>query len=64
MDYRPVVPTSPADPKTWQMLSTLAVVVAIVGFVLGAGFAWLALALSGVFFAVELLLKRRSAARS
>ncbi len=53
------MPTSAADPRLWRLISTLLLVVAVVGFVVGAGFAWIALALSGVLFAVELLLVRR-----
>lgn len=56
------VPASPADPRLWSLLSLIALVVAIVGFVAGGGFAWLAFAASGVFFAVEQVLKRRGPA--
>jgi len=54
------VPTSPADPKLWRLLSTLALLAAVAGFVLSASFGWLALALSGLLFAVELVLQRRA----
>lgn len=54
------MPTSPADPKLWRLLSSLALVVAIVGLVLSASFGWVAFALSGVFFVVELVLVRRA----
>ena len=54
------MPTSPADPKLWRLLSSLALVVAIVGLLLSASFGWVAFALSGVFFAVELVLVRRA----
>jgi hypothetical protein len=53
------MPTSPADPKAWRLLSTLALLVAILGLVLSASFGWIAFLLSGVFFAVELVLARR-----
>lgn len=51
---------SPASPALWRALSSIALVVAIVGLVLGASFAWFALIASGAFFAVELLVARRS----
>jgi O-antigen ligase len=54
------VPTSPADPRLWSILSTIALAVAIVGFITGGGFAWLAFAASGVFFLIERVLKRRA----
>jgi O-antigen ligase len=54
------MPTSTADPRLWSLLSTIALAVAIVGFVTGADFAWLAFAVSGVFFLVERALKRRA----
>lgn len=54
------MPTSPADPKLWRLLSTVALVVAVAGLVLSASFGWVAFAFSGVFFAVELVLARRS----
>ena len=53
------MPTSPADPKLWRLLSTVALLVAILGLVLSAGWGWIVFALSGIFFAVELLLLRR-----
>lgn len=53
------MPTSPADPKLWRLLSTLALAVAVLGLVLSASFGWPAFALSGVFFAVEMVLARR-----
>ncbi len=53
------MPTSSADPKLWRLLSTVALLVAILGLVLSAGWGWIAFALSGIFFAVELLLLRR-----
>lgn len=53
------MPTSPADPKLWRLLSTVALVVAVLGLVLSAAFGWIAFLLSGVFFAVELVLARR-----
>ncbi len=56
------MPASPADPRLWSLLSLVALVAAIVGFVVGAGFAWPAFAASGVFFAVEQVLKRRAPA--
>jgi O-antigen ligase len=56
------VPASLLDPRLWSVLSTVALVVAVAGFVLGGDFAWLALAVSGVLFAVEQILKRRSPA--
>jgi hypothetical protein len=56
------MPTSAADPKLWRLLSTVALVVAVVGLVLSASFGWIAFLLSGIFFAVELLLVRRERA--
>lgn len=53
------MPTSSADPKLWRLLSTVALLVAILGLVLSAGWGLIAFALSGIFFAVELLLLRR-----
>ena len=53
------MPTSATDPRLWRLLSTLALVVAVVGFIAGAGFAWVAFLLSGLLFAVELVLLRR-----
>lgn len=57
------MPTSPTDPRLWRLLSTLALLVAVLGLVLSASFGWAALALSGVFFAVELVLARRERPR-
>ena len=54
------MPTSPADPKLWRLLSTVALVVAVLGLVLSAPFGWIAFLLSGIFFAVELVLTRRA----
>ena len=54
------MPTSPTDPKLWRLLSTIALGVAILGLVLSASFGWIAFLLSGVFFAVELVLARRT----
>ena len=54
------MPTSPTDPKLWRLLSTMALGVAILGLVLSASFGWIAFLLSGVFFAVELVLARRT----
>ena len=56
--------TSPADPRTWRLLSTVALAVAILGLVLSASWGWLAFLLSGVFFAVELVLARRERSRA
>ncbi len=56
------MPTSLLDPRLWSVLSTVALLVAVAGFVLGWDVAWLALAASGVLFAVEQVLKRRSPA--
>jgi hypothetical protein len=60
--YGARVPRSPADPRLWSLLSLLALVVAVVGFVLDWGVAWGAFAASGVCFAVEQVLKRRGPA--
>ena len=57
------MPTSVADPKLWRLLSTVALVVAVLGLILSASFAWAALLLSGVLFAVELVLVRRERTR-
>ena len=53
------MPSSPADPKLWRLLSTVALVVAVLGLVLSASFGWIAFLLSGIFFAVEVVLRRR-----
>ena len=49
------------NPHSWRLLSTALLVVFIVGLVLGGppGWAWIALILSGIAFAVELVLIRR-----
>ena len=53
------MPSSLADPRLWRLLSTVALGVAVLGLVLSASFGWIAFLLSGVFFAVELVLVRR-----
>lgn len=57
------MPSSPADPRFWRLLSTVALLVAVLGLILSASFGWIALLLSGVFFAVELVLARRARPR-
>lgn len=52
--------TDPADPKLWRLLSTVALAVAVLGLVLSASFGWIAFLLSGIFFAVEVVLARRN----
>lgn len=52
------------DPKLWNLLSIVALVVAIFGLILSASFGWIAFLLSGIFFAVELLLKARGRGRA
>ena len=48
------------DPKTWRAVSTLLLVVFVVGLLLGTPqWAWLALIGSGVTFGVELVLIAR-----
>lgn len=49
------------NPHSWRLLSTALLVVFIVGLVVGEppSWAWVALILSGVAFAVELVLIRR-----
>ena len=49
------------DPHAWRLLSTAFLLAFFVGLILGGppGWAWIALILSGVTFAVELLLIRR-----
>lgn len=52
-----------ANHKTWQVLSTVALVVFIVALVATrpiAGWGWWALVLSGVFFAVEWFVRMRT----
>jgi len=53
-----------SDPKTWRGLSSLLLVVFIVALIIGGSdipqWGWLALLASGLTFAVELLLMRRS----
>ena len=51
--------TSLADPRLWRALSTVALLVAVLGLVLSAPFGWIAFLVSGIFFAVELVLVRR-----
>ncbi len=53
------MPSSPADPKLWRLLSTVALAVAVLGLILSASFGWVAFLLSGIFFAVEFALTRR-----
>ncbi len=53
------VPTSLADPRLWRALSTAALLVAVLGLVLSAPFGRVAFLVSGIFFAVELVLVRR-----
>ncbi|MBA2261393.1 MAG: hypothetical protein H0W03_01845 [Solirubrobacterales bacterium] len=51
-----------ANPRTWQVLSTVALVVFIVALVATspvAGWGWWALVLSGVLFAVEWFVRLR-----
>jgi hypothetical protein len=49
-----------SDPKAWRAVSTLLLVVFIVGLLLGTPpWAWIALIGSGVTFGVELLLMSR-----
>lgn len=50
---------SAADPRLWRALSTVALGAAVVGLILSASFGWIAFLLSGVCFAVELMLVRR-----
>ena len=55
-----------ADPKAWRGLSSLMLVVVIVALLIGPGmpqWGWIALIVSGVAFAVELLLLRRERSR-
>ena len=51
-----------SSPRAWRLLSTVLLVVAIVGIVLGDAWGWWALILSGVTFVVELVLLRRERA--
>jgi hypothetical protein len=48
-----------SSPRAWRLLSTVLLVVAIVGIVLGDAWGWWALILSGVTFVVERVLLRR-----
>ena len=51
------------NPKTWQALSSVLLVVFIAALLIGPGipqWGWLALLGSGVAFTVELVLRRRS----
>lgn len=57
------MPTDARDPKLWRALSTVALLVAVLGLILSASFGWVAFALSGIFFAVELVLNRQAARR-
>lgn len=52
------MPSSPADAKFWRALSSVALVVGIVGLLFDAAFGWWALIASGVLFAVELAVAR------
>lgn len=45
-------------PAFWRGLSTIALVVAIIGIVVGGDFGWIAALLSGLFFLVEIALKK------
>ena len=56
------MPTSPVDPKLWRLLSTVALLVAVLGLILSESFGWIAFLLSGILFVVELLLVRREKA--
>jgi hypothetical protein len=55
---------TPSSPKAWRLLSTVLLVVAIVGIALGDAWGWWALILSGVTFLVELVLLRRQRGRA
>jgi 4-hydroxybenzoate polyprenyltransferase len=50
-----------SNPHSWRLLSTVLLVVFVAGLIAGGppGWAWVALLLSGVAFAIELLLIRR-----
>ncbi|HEY8582935.1 MAG TPA: hypothetical protein VIL49_08300 [Capillimicrobium sp.] len=53
----------PADPKLWRAISSIALVVFIVSLVIESSvpsWGWWALIVSGVAFAVELVLSRRA----
>ena len=56
-----------ANPKAWNALSTLLLVVGVLGLLLGDDgierWAWIALLASGVAFGIELVLLRRSKPR-
>ena len=58
------MPTSPTDPKLWRLLSTVALLVAVLGLILSSSFGWVAFLLSGIFFVVELVLVRRERANT
>ncbi len=50
-----------SNPHSWRLLSTALLVIFITGLIAGGppGWAWVALLLSGIAFAVELVLVRR-----
>lgn len=49
-----------SDPTAWQIASTAALLVAIVALVFEPSWAWPAIVVSGVCFAVEQVLRRRT----